>query len=168
MIVLGLVVLSSALFLILLNVTFVHESIRVGESLPILDSCNLKPLFAGCSRTSLLTGRRRLILVLSSGCPYCRQEAALLDSLSPSYANRIAFCAIVLDPDGFGESGPFSMRNVPLFAGNAVEIRRRLRIRTVPALFLVDERERVLFTRTGAGSPAEEQRLLEAFAQGKL
>lgn len=168
MIVLGLVVLSSALFLILLDLTFGYEPISVGESLPLFDSSSVRPLSTTESAQPFLAGRRRLILVMTSSCPYCRQEAATLDSISPSFGNRIAFSAILLDSGLPGEFETLGLHNIPVFVGNAAQVKKRLRISSVPALFLVDEKDRVCFTRVGAASAAEDQRLLESFAQGSL
>jgi thiol-disulfide isomerase/thioredoxin len=122
------------------NMLWDLTAMRVGSALP---SMRLEDLRGRTVAQDSLLGGATCIMVTASWCTYCDLEVQALEALQRDYKDVVRFILIGLDQDGdalrrYAKAYP-ALAGSWLHAQAEQELRDDLRIRSIPAVFLLND-----------------------------
>ena len=118
-----------------------------GDPAPPLTAQDLN---SGETRQINFTGRRSVILFFGADCPHCQRELVGFDRLHTTHAFQMDFLAISQSEALKTVNLQHSMKlRAPIMIDGKREGSMAFGVEAVPALFLVDEKGIVVFSRSG-------------------
>ena len=151
----GLVALLAvpAFLLVVLQRSEFTRPLRAGDSIPVVTLGGVEP---GGALLAGMSGKRAAILFFSVDCPHCQWEIPIFNEAMKRFASQVEFFAIALNDrqktEMFVHANDIRVR---VLVDEKGVVGRLFGISELPALFLVNEEQRIQWVGTGEQPRAE-------------
>ena len=156
----GLVALlaAPAYLLVVLQQSAHSRTLKSGDPIPVTALESADPAIALLSG---LSGKRTAILFFRVDCPHCQREVPIFNEAKKLFAEEVQFVAIALSDSQKAQTFVRSnnVESMVLIDDKGI-VGRLFGVSEVPALFLVDEHQRIAWVGTGEQSRTEVLRRL--------
>lgn len=146
----ALLLAAPAFFLVLLQRSTNSQLLRVGDSIP---AAALGGLDSGGAFVSGFSGKRTAILFFSVDCPRCQNEIPVFNEAERRFGSKVEFVAISLSAKKQTEAfvKAYDVRTIVLIDEKGI-MGKRFGISELPAMFLVNQDQKVAWVGVGEHS----------------